>query len=127
VDLLPDYGLYLLNHRISRDTEIIFYSIAIKTLTFVDESVFTTMLNKPADDTVYAMSLDFPTRLFGALMHFAPTELKAEAEDAIRRSHGFPFEIIFSEEFSIGLSARIGELQHGRDDDFVPLVVEEIF
>jgi hypothetical protein len=85
------------------------------------------MLNKPADDTVYAMSLDFPTRLFGSLMRFAPTKLKAEAANVIRESTGFPFTVTFSEEFSVGLSAHIGELQHGRDDDFVPLVVKEIF
>lgn len=123
----PDYGLFLRAQRIGSDVRQYFYDVPIAALSMINDDLFCTTLNMTADGTTYAVSFDFPSSLFPQVMSHASPGTQELAERAIEPGRASPFTITMREPFSIGLRAHLGELQRNQNEEFVPLVVEEVF
>ena len=122
----PDYGLRLKEEGISEDVDLDFYDFHLYSLTLLGNDQFSTMVEIPVDEELYALSLDFTISQLNEILSKATLPLanylrKELARDSVTlRTIDFEAEVIF------GVRARLGELQVVQNERFVPLVAREI-
>lgn len=122
----PDFGLRRMNDGISRDADLNFYDFRLYSLTVLGLGEYSTMVEVPFDRKVYALSLDFNQKHLDHIVDKATPEMTAFIRDELDRDPSTPRTIDFEDAIVFGVRARLGELQRGQYESFVPLVAQEI-
>lgn len=124
MNLLPDYGLFLLRWGIKQDVPQFFYDVPIDQISRIDNQTFTTSVANMHAGIDYMMSIDFSLPQLLQLL----TTLPMPAQEKIRewittsltasRTLVLPCVIIAAQ-----MEMTLGTLQTGSHDQFVPFVV----
>ena len=122
----PDYGLRLINDGMSRDVVHNFYDFRLYNLSVLGPGQYSTMVEIPYDGGVYALSLDFNHEQLEQILLKAEPQLAAFLRGELSRDPSTPRMIDFEGEVVFGVRARLGELQKGQRESFVPLIAQEI-
>lgn len=125
--LRPDYGSHLVRRGVNKGTLHFFYSVPIAHISLVGSGLFTTLLNLERDGVEYAVSFDFDMNLMATVIALAPIHTQHEIMLGLSKNTGQPYTIELSEPFTIGIEARLGQLQTGKCEEFMPLVVQNVF
>ena len=67
----PDYGLKLLQDGVSNEASIHFPQFVIYSITVLDYEKYSTMVEIPYDNQVYAVSIDFTQEQLQEMMKYA--------------------------------------------------------
>ena len=70
----PDYGLYLMNEG-HQDVNHYFYDFRLYSLAVIAYKQYSTMVELPFADEVYALSLDFNQQQLDQILTKAPTQI----------------------------------------------------
>jgi hypothetical protein len=122
----PDYGLRLMNSGISRAADQLFYSFTLYSLTVLGREQYSTMVEMPFDGELCALSLDFNQTQLDKILSVSPNNISAFLKNELLNDPATPRAIDFDGEVVFGVRARLGELQKGQHESFVPLVAQEI-
>lgn len=122
----PDYGLRLLAEGISRDVDIFFPEFPLSSVTVLNRGWYSTMVEVPRGGEWLALSLDFNQAQLQQILTGAPTQIAEHIRAELSRGQDSPREIELPDRIAFGVRARLGQLQHGQHEEFVPLVVQEI-
>lgn len=122
----PDYGLRLLQDGISRDVDQFFHDFRLFSLTVLGRGEYSTMVDKPHRGELHAVSLDFNQEQLEQILSKASQPIAAFLREELASDPSTPRTIDFQGEVAFGVRARLGQLQRGQLESFVPLVAEEI-
>jgi hypothetical protein len=125
--LKADYGLHLLKEGYAKSTKQIFYSLPLDHLSIISPSLFPMMLNYEVGGVEYAVSLDFNNTAVTELCAIAPSSIRTEIQGGIQSFFGRSLTLEFSEPFTFGIEATIGDVQTVEREQFAPLVVNRVF
>ena len=124
MEFLPDYGLRLRNDGLGQ-TPCYFYAFVFYNIMVLGGGLFRTSVEMPYGDELHLLSVDFTTEQLRAVLSRAP----ADARESIARDltqDAEPGRIIeLSDGIHCGIRAAAGEVLHGSDEDYVPLVIQE--
>jgi hypothetical protein len=123
--LKPDYGLRLLKDGFSRTADLFFYEFRLYSISVLGIGDYSTMVEHRYEGEMHALSLDFNhTQLEQILVGADPTLaafIRAELKNP------FPRTIELDGYVRFAVRARLGSLQMGTHEQFIPLVAQEIF
>jgi hypothetical protein len=122
----PDYGLRLIREGFSPNVDHYFYDFRLYSLTVLGLGRYSTMVDMPYAGEMHGLSLDFDQTHLVQILAKAPEQLRAYIRTELVTDPGTPRTIDFDGEVSFGVRARLGELQKGQYESFVPLVTQEI-
>jgi len=119
----PDFGLAL--HRLGmRDAaEIYMLESRLNLFARVDDSTFTASANVEHAGTPHMVSFDFESRMLPSVLSGLPTELSTQFRSAMFRA---PFQASAGLAIELDLRCRLGSLIDVEDEQFAPLIVEEV-
>lgn len=122
----PDFGLRRMNDGISRDVDLNFYDFSLYSLTVLGLGQYSTMVEVPFAGKLHALSLDFNQKQLDQMLDKATPETAVFIRGELTRAPSTPRTIDFEGEIVFGVRARLGELQRGQYESFVPIVAQEI-
>jgi hypothetical protein len=123
----PDYGLRLMNDGITRDVDQYFYNFRLFNLTVLGRGQYSTMVEKPYAGELCALSLDFNQKQLKQIVSNASHQITSFILNELTRDPSTPRTIDFKGEIVFGVRARLGQIQKGQYESFVPLEAQEIF
>ena len=122
----PDYGLRQLNDGISRNVDQCFYDFRLYSLSVLGRDQFSTVVETPIAGELHALSLDFNQSQLNQILSNASPQIVSIISKELARDSFTPRTIDFDGEVVFGVRARLGQLQKGQYESFVPLVAQEI-
>jgi hypothetical protein len=123
----PDYGLRLLKDGVSSTVDHCFYDFRLYSLAVIARGQYSTMVELPYGEEVYALSLDFSQSQLDQILAKASPSLQQYIRAQLSADPATPRRIDFDGEVSFGVRARLGTLQQASKESFVPLLAQEIF
>ena len=124
--IYPDLGLRFLNEGASREVAHNYFGVPFTEVDVCGPGLYTVTLNRDHDSERYAMSLDFDDSVLFSLMKALPEHEANAFMGSIRICSG-PSSLQLPRPITVNqLVAYLGELQHGRDDSFVPFVIAKV-
>jgi hypothetical protein len=123
----PDYGLRLVTEGTSSAVELFFYNLHLFSLTILSRSYYSTVVDTPYDGVLHALSLDFNPYQLEQILSKAEPRTAALLWAELSRDPLSPRSIDLERRVVFGVRARLGRLQKGEKEEFVPLIVQEIF
>lgn len=126
MSLKPDYGLRKMKDGISCDVNLYFHDFRLFSLTVLGEGQYSTMVEVPLDGELHALSLDFNQNQLEQILSKASPHIASFIHKELSREPSTPRMIDFEGEIIFGVRARLGQLQQGQYESFVPLVAQEI-
>lgn len=124
--LLPDLGLHLIRLGHTSDSKHHFSDFPLFTLTVLGRGQYSTVVNSPWGGELYAMSLDFNQEHLDAILSKAPPHINSIIRSELTRDPSSPRSIDFEGKVMLQVTARLGEIQKGPYETFVPFIAEEI-
>ena len=124
---LPDYGLRLLKDGFTPDLELVLYSFRLFRLYVLGNGLFSTMVDNLYDGETHALSLDFNREQLDKILEKADPLLVKFILETLPEDPFSPKAIDLDGYIEFGVKAHLGTLQTGAKEQFVPLVVDEIF
>jgi hypothetical protein len=120
---LRDYGLTFLKMGIPYDITQHFAFIDINYIGKTEDNLYSLNTHIDADNESLMVTFDMDKKQYLELLQMFPKNTQKIIEDALSRQpyYAFGFEPII-----VTIKGKFGKLQHGRDEDFVPVIVEEI-
>ena len=122
----PDYGLQLMKEGASNKVDHHFYDFKLYSLTVLRCGEYSTMVEIPWKDELYALSLDFNQEQYEKIISKASPDIAEYLQSEIASDAFSPRTIDFEGEITFGVQARLGKLQHGQYESFVPFIAQEI-
>lgn len=119
----PDFGLALVQMGFQQSTSMLMYGVRLDSFGRVSDELYTASANTDFGTLDHCVSFDFPETMLPEIVAGLPPPLKEMFMDALKRA---PFQARAGLAIELDLSARLGELTKGRDEEFVPLIIEEI-
>lgn len=126
MSLKPDYGLHQMNEGISCDVNLHFCDFQLFSLSVLGEGQYSTMVEVPLAGELYALSLDFNQNQLEQILSKASPQIASFIHKELFRDPFTPRMIDFEGEIIFGVRAKLGQLQQGQYESFVPLVAQEI-
>jgi hypothetical protein len=120
----PDYGLRLLNDGFSRTADLFFYEFRLYSISVLGNGAYSTMVEQRYDGELHALSLDFNHAQLEQILVGADPTLAAFIRAELKNP--FPRKIELDGYVSVAVRARLGSLQTGANEQFIPLVAQEI-
>jgi hypothetical protein len=102
-----------------------FYAVPLSHITFSAPGLYTSMLNKVHEGTEYAVSFDFSADQKQVLLTKLSPSTRASVSSALQRARP-GVTVNFAVPVQVDLHCRLGKLERGTSEEFVPLVVEQI-
>lgn len=122
----PDFGLEQLRNGVGKDVALHFYGVPFRTIDFLAPNSYSIMLDHQHSGQDYAVSFDFGDDVFAFLISRVAAELREDfGKSIIGKSFPFSADLPMSVE-AAALECRLGTMQHGAHDSFVPLLVVRI-
>jgi hypothetical protein len=122
----PDYGLRLLREGISGTVDISFYDFHLFSVTVIGRGQYSTMVETLYEGEIHALSLDFDHAHLARILSKADARLASFLRSELSRDAVSPRSIDLEGHVAFGVRARLGDLQTGASEQFVPLVAQEI-
>lgn len=119
----PDFGLALVRSGFERATTIVMLGVRLNLFGRVNEDLFTASANCCFGAIEHCVSFDFSANLLPKIVAGLPPELAEMFTDALGRA---PFKAAAGLVIEIDIEARLGNLTRGRDEEFVPVVIDNI-
>lgn len=126
MDKIPDYGLALFQQGAADDATFDFPTFWLDHIYAVAPCEFSTCVEVPLDGATHALSLDFDVdKLEEILVLCSPatTQLVLDWVKGLRQAA----TLDLPEPVCIGVNARLGQLETGAAEQYVPLVAERIY
>lgn len=122
----PDYGLHLMKKGYTEKQDHHFYDFKLYSLTVLGRGQYSTMVDMPWNGELYALSLDFNQDQYEKIILKAPSQIAIFLKSEIENDPSSARTIDFEGEVTFGVRARLGKLQEGQYESFVPMVAQEI-
>ena len=122
----PDYGLRMLTDGMKSGDILHFLTFPLYSLSVLGHGEYSTMVELPLGDELYALSLDFNQAQLDIILSKADIQL---AEFIRNELYNAPFRlrtINFEGVVIFEVQARLGEMQSVQNESFVPFVAQEI-
>jgi hypothetical protein len=123
----PDYGLHLLERGVSRQVQHVFYDFCADHVSLVGSSRYTTMVNIVREGREFALSVDFDEARLRSILAAVPESVAERLRSEIGRDRTTIRTIEIGQPVTIGIKARLGQLQRVEHEQFVPFILEEVF
>ena len=122
---LPDYGLLLRDRGFGEGTfyfhNFVFYNIMV-----LGGGRFRTTVEKSYGDERYLLSVDFTAEHLQAVLSRAPEDVRETITRELTRDSKTVRSLELPDGIHCGIAATHGEVLHGPDEDYSPLVILEI-
>lgn len=122
----PDYGLRQMRDGISPKVDLFFYNFQLFSLTVLGRGEYSTMVQKPLEGEMHALSLDFNSEQLERILTKAAPPLAAFIRAELARDPSTPRSIDFDGFVAFGVRARLGPIQTTAKEQYVPLIAQEI-
>jgi hypothetical protein len=119
----PDFGLALVRMGFEQTAAMIMLGVRLNLFGRVSDELYTASANTNFGTIDHCASFDFPVEMLPAIVAGLPPPLGEMFSDALKRA---PFQAAAGLVIELDLAARLGEVTKGHDEEFVPLVIEEI-
>jgi len=120
----PDFGLALMRTGFEQTAAMVMLGVRLNLFGRVSDNLYTASANTTFGTIEHCASFDFPAEMLPAIVAGLPSPLGQMFNDALKCA---PFQAAAGLVIELDLAARLGEVTRGRDEEFVPLVIEEIF
>ena len=117
-----DFGMLLLkmNPNKSKVPEINWSQFTFYNIAVMDPGEYTTTANTMVGNEEYAITVDFDEEIFEKILETMPKANANKLRDMVDKLTNYPAMIRFDGGITVGLKARLGTLQHGSGEDFIP-------
>ena len=122
----PDYGLRILNEGYSPATDLYFYEFRLFSISVLGHGDYSTMVEQRYEGEIHALSLDFNHAQLEQVLVGAEPSLAAFIRGELSKDPTSPRTIELDGYVSFAVRARLGALQTGAKEEFIPLVAHEI-
>lgn len=119
----PDFGLALIRMGFEQTAAIIMPGVRLNLFGRVNDEFYTASANCNFGSIEHCVSFDFEATMLPAVVAGLPVPLSEMFCDALKRA---PFQASAGLVIELDLAARLGEVTKVQDEEFVPLVIEEI-
>lgn len=119
----PDFGLALVRMGFEETAAMIMLGVRLNLFGRVSDGLYTASANTNFGTIDHCASFDFPVEMLPAIVAGLPPPLGEMFSDALKRA---PFQAAAGLVIELDLAARLGEVTKGHDEEFVPLLIEEI-
>ncbi len=119
----PDFGLALVRMGLERTTAIVMLGVRLNLFGRVNDDLFTASANCSFGDMDHCASFDFAANMLPKIVAGLPPQLAEMFSDALKRA---PFQAAAGLVIELDLASSLAESIIGRDEEFVPLFIEEI-
>lgn len=120
----PDFGLALLRTGFEKNTSMVMFGVRLNLFGRINDELYTASANIMYGMIEHCVSFDFPFRLLPEIVSGLPLELADRFSNALGNA---PFQAAAGLVIELDLVARLGDVTIGQDEEFVPLVIEEIY
>ncbi|MBN2280486.1 MAG: hypothetical protein JXQ65_07900 [Candidatus Marinimicrobia bacterium] len=122
----PDYGFYCLQNGIKPDMDLHFYNFCIFDISIIGKDQFSTTVDISINGKYFALTLDFSHERLNKILSKAIPQIRNHIENEINRDPNTNRVIEFKQEIECIVTARLGEVQQGLYEEFLPLIATEI-
>jgi hypothetical protein len=122
----PDYGLKLLEDGISSDVSIHFPQFLLYSITVLDYEKYSSMVEIPYDNQVYAVSIDFNHEQLQDMLKCASKNALQQITEELDSDMFTQRTIDIEEPFMIDITISLGKLQRNQHEEFVPFIVKSV-
>ncbi len=122
----PDYGLKLLEDGISSDVSIHFPQFLLYSITVLDYEKYSSMVEIPYDNQVYAVSIDFNHEQLQDILKCASKNALQQITEELDSDMFTQRTIDIEEPFMIDITISLGKLQRNQHEEFVPFIVKSV-
>lgn len=121
-EYLRDYGLTFLKMGITSNMIQHFLSVEINFIGKTEDDLFTINCQIDTDGEPLMATFDMNKNQYLELLEMFPIQTKNIIKESLSKQpyHAFGFEPIF-----VSFRGKFGNLQYGRDEDFIPIIIEE--
>lgn len=119
----PDFGLALVRMGFQGTTSMVMLGIRLNLFVRVSDEMYTASANTNFGTVDHCASFDFPAAMLPEIVAGLPAPLGARFIDALKRA---PFQAAAGLVIELDLAARLGEITMGHDEEFVPLIIEQV-
>lgn len=122
----PDYGLKLLQDGISNTVSIHFPQFVLYSITILDYEKYSSMVEIPYDNQVYAVSIDFTHEQLQDMLKYASKNALQQITENLDSDMFTQRTIDIEEPFMIDITISLGKLQRSQHEEFVPFIVKSV-
>lgn len=122
----PDYGLKLLQDGISNEVSIHFPQFVLYSITILDYEKYSSMVEIPYDNQVYAVSIDFNHEQLQDMLKCASKNALQQITEELDSDMFTQRTIDIEEPFMIDITISLGKLQRNQYEEFVPFLVKSV-
>ena len=122
----PDYGLKLLQDGISSDVSIHCPQFLLYSITVLDYEKYSSMVEIPYDNQVYAVSIDFNHEQLQDMLKYASKNALQQITENLDSDMFTQRTIDIEEPFMIDITISLGKLQRSQHEEFVPFIVKSV-
>ena len=122
----PDYGLKLLQDGISNEVSIHFPQFVLYNITVLDYEKYSSMVEIPYDNQVYAVSIDFNHEQLQDMLKCASKNALQQITEELDSDMFTQRTIDIEEPFMINITISLGKLQRNQHEEFVPFIVKSV-
>lgn len=122
----PDYGLKLLQDGISNEVSIHFPQFVLYSITILDYEKYSSMVEIPYDNQVYAVSIDFTHEQLQDMLKYASKNALQQISENLDSDMFTQRTIDIEEPFMIDITISLGKLQRSQHEEFVPFIVKSV-
>lgn len=120
----PDFGIALLRMGFEQETSVIMFGVRLNLFGRVSDELYTASANCTFGSMAHCVSYDFPASMLPEIVAGLPQQLGELFSRALSRS---PFQAAAGLVIELDVAVSLGDITLGRDEEFVPLVIEKIF
>jgi len=122
--MAPDYGLMILRSGLGNVRQS-FYDVPLSHITFSAPGLYSSLVNKIHAGIEYAVSFDFSTDQEQSLLTKLSPSTRASVLLALQGAKPGA-TVAFEAPVRVDLHCRLGKLEKGTNEEFVPLIVEQV-
>ena len=122
----PDYGLKLLQDGISNEVSIHFPQFVLYNITVLDYEKYSSMVEIPYDNQMYAVSIDFNHEQLQDMLKYASKNVLQQITEELDSDMFTHRTIDIEEPFMIDITISLGKLQRNQHEEFVPFIVKSV-
>jgi hypothetical protein len=126
VGLKPDFGLRLIKDGVPLSTDHWLYDFHLFSVAILGDGKYSTTVDRLYDGKWHALSLDFDRAQLDEIVAQADPKIAAVVRDELLRDPITVREIVLDGCVTFAVRARLGSLQIGSREQFVPLLAQEI-
>ncbi|MFA4903344.1 MAG: hypothetical protein WC600_11455 [Desulfobaccales bacterium] len=116
-DFVPDLGLRMLKSGLKTDVPLHFITFDIFEITKVRDDLYTSFSKMDTDDGGFGLSMDYSPQQLEQILSMLPQQYAEKIKNLLSRA---PFKVILNFPINLVLEAKLGKLQKGLYEQFVP-------